>query len=153
MPETGTIRHQPVYEQTPEGIRLPLDLAPFGSLFVVFRKTVSRPHLVSVDTGFDAKTLSEREVCITAFENGSYKMKTSDGRTIQFEIDQIPSAIQITGSWNINFPAGWGAPDSVTFAELKSWTEHENPGIRNFSGTAYYRKEFVISYAFPCFTF
>ena len=71
-------------------------------------------------------------------------MKTSDGRTIKFEIDQIPSAIQLTGPWDVNFPAGWGAPDSATFAELKSWTEHENPGIRNFSGTARYKTEFII---------
>jgi hypothetical protein len=144
LPETGTILQQPVYEQTPEGVRVPLELAPFGSLFVVFCKPVSQPHLVSLDPGIDATTISEKEVEIIAFENGSYKMKTSDGRTIEFEIDQIPSALQITGSWEVHFPAGWGAPDSATFEELKSWTEHENPGIRNFSGTACYKKEFVI---------
>ena len=144
LPETGTILQQPVYEQTPEGIRVPLELAPFGSLFVVFRKTVSKPHLVSLDPGIDVTVVSERDVRITTFENGSYKMKTSDGRTIKFEIDQIPSALQLSGPWNVSFPSGWGAPDSVTFIELKSWTEHENPGIRNFSGTACYKKEFVI---------
>ena len=81
---------------------------------------------------------------MTAFENGSYKIKTSDGRIIKIEINQIPSALQLTGPWNVYFPAGWGAPDYATFAELKSWTEHENPGIRNFSGTACYKTEFVI---------
>jgi hypothetical protein len=44
----------------------------------------------------------------------------------------------------VYFSAGWGAPNSATFAELKSWTEHENPGIRNFSGTATYKKSFNI---------
>jgi hypothetical protein len=144
LPGTGTIQQQPVYEQTPEGVRVPLELAPFGSLFVVFRKPVSQSHLVSLDPGIDVIKVSKREVKIKAFENGSYKMKTSDGRTIEFEIDQIPSALQITGPWEVHFHAGWGAPDSVTFTELKSWTEHENPGIRNFSGTACYKKEFVI---------
>jgi len=144
LPDTGTILQQPVYEQTPEGIRVPLQLSPSGSLFVVFRKPVSQPHLVSLDPGINATKVTEREVRITAFENGSYKMKTSDGRTIKFEIDQIASALQLTGPWNVYFPAAWGAPDSATFAELKSWTEHENPGIRNFSGTACYKTEFVI---------
>jgi hypothetical protein len=144
LPETGAILQQPIYEQTPEGISVPLEFAPFGSLFVVFHKPVSQPHLVSVDTGIDTKILSEREVCVTAFENGSYKMKTSDGRTIKFEIDQIPSALQLAGPWDVSFTAGWGAPDSVTFAELKSWTEHENPGIRNFTGTACYKTEFEV---------
>jgi hypothetical protein len=144
LPDTGTIQEQPVYEQTPRGVRVPLQLAPYGSLFVVFRKPVSQSHLVSLDPGIDAIKVSKREVKITAFENGSYKMKTSDGGTIEFEIDQIPSALRITGPWEVHFPAGWGAPDSATFTELKSWTEHENPGIRNFSGTACYKKEFVI---------
>ncbi|MHC4205095.1 MAG: glycosyl hydrolase, partial [Planctomycetota bacterium] len=144
LPETGTILQQPVYEQTPEGVRVPLKLAPFGSLFVVFRKPVNLPHLVSVDPGINAATVTETEVRVIAFENGSYKMKTSSGRTIEFAIDQIPSAIQLTGPWDVYFGAGWGAPDSVKFADLKSWTEHEIPGIRNFSGTARYKKEFAI---------
>jgi len=144
LPDTGTILEQPVYEQTPEGIRVPLQLSPLESIFVVFRKPFQQQHLVSLDAGIKATTVTEREVRLTAFENGSYKMKTSDGRTIKFEIDQIPSALQLTGPWNVCFPTGWGAPDSVTFAKLKSWTEHENPCIRNFSGTSCYEKEFKI---------
>jgi len=144
LPETGAVLQQPVYEQTPEGIRVPLQLPPMGSLFVVFRKPVSRPHLVSLDPRIDTATVTEREVRVTAFENGSYKMKTSDGRAIKFEIDQIPSPLKLSDPWDVNFPTGWGAPDAAIFAELKSWTEHENPGIRNFSGTACYKTEFEI---------
>jgi hypothetical protein len=147
QPETGTMlqsRRVGIYEQKPEGIRVPLELAPFGSLFVVFRKPISRPHLVSVDPGINTAKVTEKEVRVIAFKNGSYKMKTSDGQTIKFEIDRIPSALQLAGPWDVRFPAGWGAPDSVIFAELKSWTEHENSDIRNFSGTACYKKEFVI---------
>ena len=144
LPETGTILQQPVYEQTPEGVRVPLKLAPYGSLFVVFRKPDNRPHLVSLDSRINTAKVTEREVRVTAFKNGSYEMKTSDGRTIDFVIDQIPTALKLTGPWDVCFPAGWGAPDSVTFAELKSWTEHENPGIRNFSGTARYKTQFAI---------
>jgi len=144
LPETGTILQQPVYEQTPEGVRVPLKLAPYGSLFVVFRKPDNRPHLVSLDSRINTAKVTEREVRVTAFKNGSYEMKTSDGRTIDFVIDQIPTALKLIGPWDVCFPAGWGAPDSVTFAELKSWTEHENPGIRNFSGTARYKTQFAI---------
>jgi hypothetical protein len=115
-----------------------------GSLFVVFRKSVSLPHLVSLDPGINVIKVNEREVQVTAFENGSYTMRTSNGQTMEIEIDRIPSALRLTGPWKVYFPAGWGAPDSATFAELKSWTEHENPGIRNFSGTALYKKNFRI---------
>jgi hypothetical protein len=144
MPDTGAILQQPVYEHTQEGIRVPLQLAPSGSLFVVFRKSVSRPYLASLDPGINATKVTEKEVRVTAFENGSYKMKTSDGRTMEIEINRIPSPLRLTGPWKVYFGAGWGAPESAIFSELKSWTEHENPGIRNFSGTANYKNNFRI---------
>jgi len=144
FPDTGTILAQSVYEQTLEGVRIPLQLAPMDSLFVVFRKPVSRPHLVSLDPGINVTKVTEREVQVSAFENDSYKIKTSDGHSIKIEINQVPSAMKLIGPWKVYFPAGWGAPDSVIFRELKSWTEHENPGIRCFSGTACYKTEFEI---------
>ena len=45
---------------------------------------------------------------------------------------------EINGPWKVNFPAGWGAPDSVEFTDLVSWTEFTSPGIKYFSGTASY---------------
>ncbi|MFC2087708.1 glycosyl hydrolase, partial [Bacteroidota bacterium] len=44
----------------------------------------------------------------------------------------------MNGSWNVTFPEGWGAPPQKRFAELKSWTEFEEEGIKSFSGTATY---------------
>jgi len=143
LPDTASILQQPVYEQTPEGMRIPLHLDPMGSLFVVFRKPVNKTHLVSLDPGIDAAA-KDTQIYLTAFENGSYRMKTSKGQSIKLDIDGIPSPLQLTGPWKVCFPAGWGAPDSVTFAELESWTGHDNPGIRNFSGTATYKKNFRI---------
>jgi hypothetical protein len=144
LPDTGTILQQLVYKQWPQSTQVPLQLEPMSSLFVVFRKPVSRTHLLSLDPKIDATSINDKQIKITAFENDSYEMKTSNGRTLEIEIDRIPSALGITGPWKIYFDAAWGAPDSAEFAELKSWTEHENPGIRNFSGTACYKKNFRI---------
>lgn len=144
FPDTGTILKQPVYEQTPEGVRVPLQLAPMASLFVVFRKPDNRSHLISLNPGINVTKVTEREVRVTAFENGSYQIKTSDGRAAKIEIDQVPSAMKLIGPWKVYFPAGWGVPDSVIFTELKSWSEHEHPGIRYFSGTACYETEFEV---------
>jgi hypothetical protein len=144
QPDTASFIQLPVYEQTPQGLRVPLQLDPMGSLFVVFRKPASRTHLLSLDPGIDAKAVTDKKIKITASENGSYKMKTSTGQAINIEINRIPSDLQLTGPWKVYFDSEWGAPDSVEFAELKSWTEHENPGIRNFSGTACYKKNFQI---------
>ncbi|MHC4071981.1 MAG: glycosyl hydrolase [Planctomycetota bacterium] len=144
LPDTGTILQQLVYEQWPQSTRVPLQLPPMGSLFVVFRKSVSLPHLVSLDHGINATTVTDKQIRVTTFENGSYTMRTSNGQTMKIEIDQIPSPLRLTGPWKVYFDTGWGAPESAIFSELKSWTEHKNPGIRNFSGTACYKKNFRI---------
>jgi hypothetical protein len=44
----------------------------------------------------------------------------------------------VTGPWQVKFTPGWGAPAETTFDVLRSWTEHADPGIRYYSGTARY---------------
>jgi len=47
----------------------------------------------------------------------------------------------INGPWQVNFDSKLGGPeDPVTFASLKSWSEHSDKGIRYYSGTAIYKK-------------
>jgi hypothetical protein len=143
-PDSGTFLQLPVYEQTPQGIRVPLKLDPMDSLFVIFRKPIDRIHLTSLDPAVEATAVTDEQIKVTTLKNGSYKMKASNGRTLEIEINRIPSALRITGPWKVCFNSEWGAPDSAEFAELKSWTEYENPGIRNYSGTACYKKNFQI---------
>ncbi|MDR3233057.1 MAG: right-handed parallel beta-helix repeat-containing protein, partial [Planctomycetaceae bacterium] len=51
---------------------------------------------------------------------------------------------ELTGSWEVTFPEGWGAPPNAVFDKLKSWTDFAEPGIKYFSGTATYRKTFTV---------
>lgn len=44
----------------------------------------------------------------------------------------------VKGSWQVSFPANLGAPAQARFDTLHSWTEHADPGIKYFSGTATY---------------
>ncbi len=55
--------------------------------------------------------------------------------------------LELTGSWSVHFPPGWGAPESETFATLLPWNEYPLDGIKYFSGTATYRKTFTLSAA------
>ena len=50
------------------------------------------------------------------------------------------SPVLVHGAWHVSFPPNWGAPESVEFPELVSWTERNESGIRFFSGTASYVK-------------
>ncbi len=52
------------------------------------------------------------------------------------------TAVTIAGPWTVRFPPGWGAPDSVLWDRLISWTESSDPGVRYFSGTARYSTDF-----------
>jgi hypothetical protein len=54
----------------------------------------------------------------------------------------VPS--EIAGPWKVNFPPNWGAPPTVVFDRLISWTESENQGIKYFSGTATYQNSFKV---------
>ena len=143
-PDTGRMQDLPVYEQTGQGVRVPLTLPPAGSVFVVFRRPVDQAHLISADPNVLVTAVTEKEIQVTASANGRYQIKTVHGQTAEFATDRLPSPLRLTGSWDVSFSAGIGAPDSMTFAELKSWTEHELPGVRYFSGVARYTKEFEI---------
>ena len=44
----------------------------------------------------------------------------------------------------MSFPPNWGAPPSVVFDQLISWTESEDKGIKYFSGTAIYHNSFKV---------
>jgi hypothetical protein len=57
------------------------------------------------------------------------------------------SIAEIKGPWTVSFPKGWGAPSSVKFDELISWTDHDHEGIKYFSGTASYSTSFNVSEA------
>jgi hypothetical protein len=50
----------------------------------------------------------------------------------------------ISGPWTVNFPPNWGAPPSVVFDRLISWTESDDNGIKYFSGTATYLNKFIL---------
>ena len=47
--------------------------------------------------------------------------------------------------WKLSFPENWGAPSSVELDRLVSWTDHEDEGIKYFSGTATYENKFTVS--------
>lgn len=53
--------------------------------------------------------------------------------------------LTLAGPWQVAFPPHLGAPATATFDTLISFTDHPDPGIRFFSGTATYQKDMDIS--------
>ncbi|GHT40649.1 hypothetical protein AGMMS49965_09230 [Bacteroidia bacterium] len=51
----------------------------------------------------------------------------------------------LTAPWTVSFDPKWGGPESVVFEQLTDWSKNENPGIKYYSGTAFYRTNFDCS--------
>lgn len=59
--------------------------------------------------------------------------------------DNFPhfAAIQtLEKPWTVSFDPAWGGPAKTTFNELTDWSEHEDEGIKYYSGTAVYEQTF-----------
>ncbi len=74
--------------------------------------------------------------------NGTFEIKTADGKTRSILTDRIPPKMELSGPWELSFTPGWGAPDKVNLDKLISWSKHPDNGVKYFSGTATYRKSF-----------
>jgi hypothetical protein len=98
----------------------------------------------TTDVSFELRSLLPGRVQISAWKPAEFTLKTSTGKNIKASVSAVPQPLQIAGSWQLSFPPNWGAPPSVTLDKLISWTEHANPGVKYFSGTATYHKDVVI---------
>ena len=81
---------------------------------------------------------------IKARANGQLELRTAGGKVWHAVASDVPAPQTITGAWTLNFPPNWGAPATVTLDQLISWTDHTNPGMKYFSGTADYEKDLEI---------
>jgi hypothetical protein len=115
-----------------------------------------KPHKATVREGDEIDlveggraTMPEFEVTagkqgteLKAWKSGDYTVKTADGKQLRLQVKAGAATREIAGPWTLGFPDGWGAPKQVTLDKLISWSEHSNPGVKYFSGTAKYVKDF-----------
>lgn len=161
-PVSGQMTPALAYRKTQQGLEMPLDLPPRGSLFVVLSDTTAAQ---SAGPGLDpvvSVTRDGRELVfapasgeapvsvqpngqglplLSAAESGTYKLRFQSGRELAISVE-APQVLQVPGPWQVEFPPGWGAPERITLERLISWTDHPNPGVKYFSGVATYRTTF-----------
>jgi hypothetical protein len=87
--------------------------------------------------GYDAAG----RLTLTPWTAGNYLVRIG-GQLKPVTVSEAPQTQSIVGPWRVSFQANRGAPPLATFADLASWTEHEMPGVKYFSGSATYVKEF-----------
>ncbi len=155
-PETGQIEMPAMYSEVNQVTSLSIQLSAFQSVFVIFRPTVHLERnrivqvlhnnsLISENPGSKIRinTIGDKLESII-FESGEYTLITADHNERKTGIVQLPVPLQITGSWKVAFTPGWGAPATIQFPGLISWSDHSDKGIRYFSGKAIYQKKIMI---------
>jgi hypothetical protein len=81
---------------------------------------------------------------LEAFVSGKYAVTLASGKKLSATVSNLPAPLMIDGAWQLSFPPKLGAPPTATFDHLMSWTESTNDGVKYFSGSATYEKEFEI---------
>jgi alpha-L-rhamnosidase len=99
------------------------------------------PAAYAEQTGFTSVSLNfaSHEAVFVVVRRG---IKT---KPASFEPVASKTIATLHGPWNVTFPPLLGAPPRVTLTKLASWTESSDTGIRNFSGTAKYTSNFVLT--------
>jgi hypothetical protein len=96
LPDSGKIEHVAVYDLDRGVVRVPLDLGPHGSVFVVFRESADADRVVSVkrnDQPLLSTTLPETDASLdAASQEGSFTLaawvKPADVTTLHAETNQ-----------------------------------------------------------------
>jgi GH43 family beta-xylosidase len=106
--------------------------------------TMPRPDRAAEGPGIWL-TRQGQEWFAEAASAGEYELTLADGSRHGMHVGQLPPPQAITGPWEARFESGRGAPEQVLFEELESWTRHPDEGVRNYSGSAVYRKTFELA--------
>ncbi len=62
---------------------------------------------------------------------------------------EVKTIADLSIAWTVWFDAKWGPESAAVFDSLSSWTEHSDPRIKFYSGTATYTKTFELPNSKP----
>jgi hypothetical protein len=98
----------------------------------------------AVAADYEVKVDRSGQVLLMPWRTGVFQIKSAAGKTRSIPVASGPEEIPVKGPWTVRFTPGWGAPDTATFPNLVSWSEHTDEGIRYYSGSAVYTKEITL---------
>ncbi len=136
-PRSGEIVALNIHHSSDTHTSLPLSIAPYGSYFVVFTAGTPAPSYESFE-GANTRVHYTKDGFFLSGDG--LASLTKDGQRVA--VDYKPVSIPVEGEWRVSFPEDLGAPAEAIFSGLHSWTEHDDAGVRYFSGMATYHKQF-----------
>lgn len=144
-PFTGEITPVLSYCEVKDGIKVPLNLAPYESLFLGF--SPGEPDAYVTKSNFsEVRKAGKNELKALALQNGTYSATIKSDKAekkITLEVSGIPAPFLISGQWNMELK-GADFPLTIRQSELlSSWAD--DPSTRNFSGTGRYEISFNLA--------
>ncbi|MEZ0469880.1 glycosyl hydrolase [Luteimonas salinilitoris] len=138
-PARGARADAPMFASTASGVTVPVQLEPWESTFLVFRKPLP-PRWIS-DAGAASLNLADRPGTLLT-QDRSVQLHLSDRSRRDVRLPVLPAPVPVEGAWEIEFPKLGGSARFRRVEELASWTEDPDPAVRHHSGTAIYRTRF-----------
>ncbi len=144
-PATGSTGDAGIWREENGRTVVSIRFAPTDAVFVVFRRDSGNADPVARIT--PSETAPPQSVLqplwiendrAWASTDGTWKLTHQSGKTTSISVDDLPKPHMIGGPWSVTFSPGRGGPDKIELAELQSLGEHENAGVKYFSGTASY---------------
>ncbi len=130
-PVTGAQRDLPQFETKAGGTSVPLELEPYGAMFVVFRKRIR-------DTEISGR-----------------KLGTESQKSAEANFAKLNQTQELDGPWTVQFDPQWFYPTNdlsgdqarglMIFAKLEDWNQRAEPAVKYFSGSAVYRQAFNLA--------
>lgn len=102
--------------------------------------TITFPIAPGVESAVKVRADEKGGLTVETEKAGSFELITAKGGVLKTGSQVIPASLEIVGPWDLRFPPKWGAPERIELEKLVSWSEHPDPGIKYFSGTATYAK-------------
>ena len=91
-----------------------------------------------------ALTATAEGLQLEAWAEGAFTFRTASGRVSRLNVPAPPPPLEIKGPWTLHFQPGRGAPEAIRLETLGSWTDHPEPGVKYFSGSATYTRSIEI---------
>jgi hypothetical protein len=138
--ENGTITNAPVWHEKSGRTSVQLELEGNQSIFVVFRKksNASR-HIVSVQGNIE---FSGNKLIARDAKEITINYSNGEKQWLNFT---APSISAISGEWTVDFRPKLEQPFTLNFPTLIDFSEHSDPRVKYFAGTANYKTTFDLA--------
>ncbi|MFV9551387.1 glycosyl hydrolase [Algibacter sp. PT7-4] len=75
---------------------------------------------------------------------GTLNYTIASGKTKIAKVKSVSKPMELFGAWEVSFLLNSGTSKKETFPHLISWTDAKGEAIQHFSGTASYKKDFIL---------